>query len=293
MYKNWLLRFAPIKGPPKLTFEPQKWRFRLKTLSFLSFFFGNDKENHQKNKDFLSLRKEGKNSQKNKNRRESSGGMEWLGVWNYIFSGSEFSNFGAWNFAKIALSAEFRGVSCKFRPLKNIFWTLENGDSIRHQSIPRLSAGRKKFLAGPKKGIPKKEGKEGQGMSLCQRFRKLMGDWFITTTGCWPVGGAMPVKTSTGNHFPRKYQRIPRNDCHYWCWVFVQFLPFSTVLVIFSGLAGRGLATNKTPKTAKKFARNVSPFSCRKEASISGIGRISSRQPPLSANPFSKLPTWC
>ena len=41
-------------------------------------------------------------------RRESSGGMEWLGVWNCIFSGPEFSNFGAWNLAKIALSAEFR-----------------------------------------------------------------------------------------------------------------------------------------------------------------------------------------
>ena len=26
-------------------------------------------------------------------RRESSGGVEWLGVWNCIFSGSEFSNF--------------------------------------------------------------------------------------------------------------------------------------------------------------------------------------------------------
>ena len=28
-------------------------------------------------------------------RRESSRGVEWLGVWNCIFSGSEFSNFGA------------------------------------------------------------------------------------------------------------------------------------------------------------------------------------------------------
>ena len=28
-------------------------------------------------------------------RRESSEGMEWLGTWNCIFSGSEFSNFGA------------------------------------------------------------------------------------------------------------------------------------------------------------------------------------------------------
>ena len=68
--------------------------------------------------------------------------MEWLGVWNCIFSGSEFSNFGAWNLAKIALSAEFQGFSGKIRPLKNIFRTLENGHSIRHQSIPPLSAGR-------------------------------------------------------------------------------------------------------------------------------------------------------
>ena len=28
-------------------------------------------------------------------RRDSSGGMEWLGVWNCVFSGSEISNFGA------------------------------------------------------------------------------------------------------------------------------------------------------------------------------------------------------
>ena len=44
--------------------------------------------------------------------------------------------------AKIALSAEFQGFSWKFRALKNIFRTLENGHSIRHQSIPPLSAGR-------------------------------------------------------------------------------------------------------------------------------------------------------
>ena len=29
--------------------------------------------------------------------------------------------------------------------------------------------------------------------------------------------GAAPVKTSTGNNFPRKYQRIPRNYYQYWC----------------------------------------------------------------------------
>ena len=34
---------------------------------------------------------------------------------------------------------------------------------------------------------------------------------------CWRVGGAVPVKTSTGNNFPRKYQRFARNYCQYWC----------------------------------------------------------------------------
>ena len=43
--------------------------------------------------------------------------------------------------AKIALSVKFQGFSWKIRPLKNIFRTLENGHSIRHQSIPPLSAG--------------------------------------------------------------------------------------------------------------------------------------------------------
>ena len=54
-------------------------------------------------------------------RRESSGGIEWLEVWNCIFSGPEFSNFGAWNLAKVSLSAEFQAFSWKFRPLINIF----------------------------------------------------------------------------------------------------------------------------------------------------------------------------
>ena len=74
--------------------------------------------------------------------------MEWLGVWNCIFSGSEFSNFGAWNLAKIALSAVLPGFCWKNRLLKHIFRTLENGHSIRHQSIPPLIAGRYKHFRG-------------------------------------------------------------------------------------------------------------------------------------------------
>ena len=34
---------------------------------------------------------------------------------------------------------------------------------------------------------------------------------------CWRAGGAAPVKASTGNHFPGKYQRIRRNYYQYWC----------------------------------------------------------------------------
>ena len=76
-------------------------------------------------------------------RRKSSEGMEWLGVWSCIFFGLWiFKFFGARTLAKIALSAEFLEFSWKFRPLEIIFRTLENGHSIRHQSIPPLSANR-------------------------------------------------------------------------------------------------------------------------------------------------------
>ena len=44
---------------------------------------------------------------------------------------------------------------------------------------------------------------------------------------CWCAGGAAPVKTGTGNNFPRKYQRIPRNCYQYLCWNLATFLPFS------------------------------------------------------------------
>ena len=34
---------------------------------------------------------------------------------------------------------------------------------------------------------------------------------------CWRVGGAVPVKISTCNSFPRKYQTMPQNYYQYWC----------------------------------------------------------------------------
>ena len=78
---------------------------------------------------------------------------------------------------------------------------------------------------------------------------------------CWRAGGTVPVKISTGsNTFPRKYQKFPRNYYQYRCWIFVSFLPFSTVLVIFRapivrvsvGTTVLGIGTkNKERKTQK------------------------------------------
>ena len=72
-------------------------------------------------------------------------GGSLVGAW-----GMELHFFGLWIFnfrsLKFGKNRSFcrisRGFCCKFRPLKNIFRTLENGHSIRHQSIPPLSAGR-------------------------------------------------------------------------------------------------------------------------------------------------------
>ena len=73
-----------------------------------------------------------------------------VGVWNgwgygiAIFRALnlQISEPEIWKKSPFRRSAKFPGFSWKFRPLKNIFRTLENGHSIRHQSIPPLSAGR-------------------------------------------------------------------------------------------------------------------------------------------------------
>ena len=73
-----------------------------------------------------------------------------VGVWNgwgygiAIFRALNFQISEPEMWQKIVLSVEFQGFSWKIRPLKNIFRTLENGHSIRHQSIPPLSAGQQK-----------------------------------------------------------------------------------------------------------------------------------------------------
>ena len=85
-----------------------------------------------------------------KNRRESSGGMEimeWPGHGIAFFRALNFQISEPEIWQKSLFLRKFQGFSWKFRPLKNIFQTLENGHSIRHQSIPPLSAGRKNVLA--------------------------------------------------------------------------------------------------------------------------------------------------
>ena len=69
-----------------------------------------------------------------------AGGMElhFFGLWNF-----KFRSLKKWQKQLLLFLRNFQGFSCKLRPLTNIFRTLENGHSIRHQSIPPLSAGRK------------------------------------------------------------------------------------------------------------------------------------------------------
>ena len=58
-----------------------------------------------------------------------------------------------------------------------------------------------------------------------------LGDVFLVLT-CW---GAAPVKTSTGNNFPEDAREfleiVTSTDAQFWR----NFLPFSTILVIFKG----------------------------------------------------------
>ena len=75
---------------------------------------------------------------------------------------------------------------------------------------------------------------------------------------CWRVRGAVPVKISTGNNFPREYQRIPRNYYQYWCQILVTFLASSTVLVIFLG------DDVLLEKIHKKFPQTVNYYGDRK-----------------------------
>ena len=87
---------------------------------------------------------------------------------------------------KIALSAEFQGFSWKFRPLKNIFRTLENGHSIRHQSIPPLSAGR--IL-----------GVQSQRLLTCARKSQLQKNRDTWCTELWtPQWGSAPHVSPLG-----------------------------------------------------------------------------------------------
>ena len=110
-----------------------------------------------------------------------------MGVWNgwgygiAIFRAQNFQISEPEILQKIALSAEFHGFSWKIRPLKNIFRTLENYHSIRHQSIPPLSAGRvvvgvSDILLKYDRRIFNMAGSLGQRRSLSQRSCRVSRD---------------------------------------------------------------------------------------------------------------------
>ena len=75
--------------------------------------------------------------------RESSEGMEWLGVWSCIFFRAlKFLIFRSPNFGENRSFCGISGIFMEISALEIIFRALENGHSIRHQSIPPLSANR-------------------------------------------------------------------------------------------------------------------------------------------------------
>ena len=53
--------------------------------------------------------------------------------------------------------------------------------------------------------------------------------------------GAAPVKTTTGNSFPRNCQRFPPNYYQYWCQILVALLPLERTGLVF---AGKGSTTS-------------------------------------------------
>ena len=82
---------APEKANLPMLASTLAWALR----TFRAGCFSRDQQ-LQPSRAFLQSREQRKQKLKrNLTRRESSGGMEWLGVWNCNFSGSEFSNFGA------------------------------------------------------------------------------------------------------------------------------------------------------------------------------------------------------
>ena len=69
-----------------------------------------------------------------------------------------------------------------------------------------------------------------------------------------------------------------------------EFIRAARLSEVSKRVGGRGLPTSKRPKQAKTDLQKCVPLLLRgHRPQFSGIGSISSRQPPLSANPFSKL----
>ena len=95
---------------------------------------------------------------------------------------------------------------------------------------------------------------------------------------CKKVGGAVPVKTSTGNNFPRKYQRFPRNYTSTGAKFSCNICPSVLVLVIFqlrlkiTRFVGE---RQKSPPQPQRIAR----FWCTQDRPL--IREAASRKPLL------------
>ena len=91
-----------------------------------------------------------------------------------------------------------------------------------------------------------------------------LGDWLFYHYWCWRTRGAAPVKTSTGNNFPRKYQRIPRNDYRTGAKFWLRFCLSVLVLVILKSPNNRTFLHQYLFVTNFRvvFALNIVPGFC-------------------------------
>ena len=154
-------------------------------------------------------------SRGNKNRRESSGGMEWLGVWNCVFSGS--LKFGEYR--------SFCGISWKFRPLKKYLsdsgkWPfhtppIHTPTKCRPKEKEGKNLSSQTWSGSPRRPSPRHprppDGHLLRGVKL--RFRQLCASLTITSI----IEGAAPDPLRYPIRRPSRGPMTPLLGAPFWC----------------------------------------------------------------------------
>ena len=127
--------------------------------------------------------------------------------------------------SRLKFSSEIKNFDrdWKFRSRSNVFdrwalWVQESPGKIAGKIFPNRGMLQiLGFRAPGRANLPGTLGPHCQDLVPTFRAGRFFGRLIFYHYWCWGARGAVPVKTSTGNNFPRKYQRIPRNYYQYWC----------------------------------------------------------------------------